>query len=715
MLLNCVGALLILSNESSRTLNLTWSLDSKSFIENLFSSLSPYAISSGSTTFPGIPPFFRVLLNTFASIDESMDGDYPAKASVDILERDCVWNGAAVANSACLPRIDSMDGDIEREIDSAMKDLDIVIPSIRDLEFLNAWRPQIEGLHVIIIQDGDPSRVLHIPDWVDYELYSHIDIDRHLGTESWIISKGDASIRNFGFLVSKKKFVWTLDDDCLPVDGQNAPREHLRNLLTPSIPHLFNTLHDPYRVGSDFVRGYPYSLRNGVKTAVSHGLWLHAPDYDAPTQLLKQAERNTILVHATDTVPHGVMFPMCSMNVAFNTDLLGPAVMQGLMGKGQPWARYDDMLSGWAIKVVTDHLNIGVKSGLPYIRHNKASNPFVNLSKEYLGLFWQEHLIPYFKSIRLPPAASSSSESYVALADLILTDLGKFHPYFIRLSVAMVTWVKLWDISRAGKLVFIPSRKSEISSPIRRVAVFTIVRNEPVFLPIWVRYYSKHFANRDIYIIDNGSTDNSTKNLPVQVLEKISDGYFDHKWLTATVSAFQAELLNSGYTHVLFAEADEIVVADPALFPHGLREYVATFSGLHTRVTAWEVVEQPGEYPCNFERTLLSARRYFKRDSRYDKPLLSSLPLSYTLGFHGSTPLPSRDNNLWMLHLNKACRLYAHDRAMWKAKQVFREDEVLAGHGTQHHLTENTFDAWFTVDLKDLEMIPQSLLDPPIV
>jgi len=37
--------------------------------------------------------------------------------------------------------------------------------------------------------------------------------------------------------------------------------------------------------GADFVRGYPFSLREGVPTAVSHGLWLNIPDYDAPTQV----------------------------------------------------------------------------------------------------------------------------------------------------------------------------------------------------------------------------------------------------------------------------------------------------------------------------------------------------------------------------------------------------------------------------------------------
>lgn len=73
----------------------------------------------------------------------------------------------------------------------------------------------------------------------------------------------------------------------------NALEQHIKNLLTPSTPFFFNTLYDPYRDGADFVRGYPFSLREGVPTAVSHGLWLNIPDYDAPTQLVKPRERNT--------------------------------------------------------------------------------------------------------------------------------------------------------------------------------------------------------------------------------------------------------------------------------------------------------------------------------------------------------------------------------------------------------------------------------------
>ena len=75
----------------------------------------------------------------------------------------------------------------------------------------------------------------------------------------------------------------------------NALAQQIQNLLTPSTPLFFNDLYDPYREGADFVRGYPFSLREGVSTAISHGLWLNIPDHDAPTQLVKPRERNTRL------------------------------------------------------------------------------------------------------------------------------------------------------------------------------------------------------------------------------------------------------------------------------------------------------------------------------------------------------------------------------------------------------------------------------------
>ena len=51
------------------------------------------------------------------------------------------------------------------------------------------------------------------------------------------------------------------------------------------------------------------------------------------------------------TIPKGSLFPMCGMNLAFDRELIGPAMYFGLMGDGQPIGRYDDMWAGWCVKV----------------------------------------------------------------------------------------------------------------------------------------------------------------------------------------------------------------------------------------------------------------------------------------------------------------------------------------------------------------------------
>lgn len=57
-------------------------------------------------------------------------------------------------------------------------------------------------------------------------------------------------------------------------------------------------------------------------------------------------------VDAVLTIPKGTLFPMCGMNLAFDRELIGPAMYFGLMGDGQPIGRYDDMWAGWCIKVI---------------------------------------------------------------------------------------------------------------------------------------------------------------------------------------------------------------------------------------------------------------------------------------------------------------------------------------------------------------------------
>lgn len=100
---------------------------------------------------------------------------------------------------------------------------------------------------------------------------------------------------------------------------------------------------------------------------------------------------------------------------------------------------------GCGFQVICDHLSLGVKTGLPYIWHSKASNPFVNLKKEYKGIYWQEEIIPFFQSVVLPKECTTVQQCYIELSKLVKEKLGSVDPYFQKLGDAMVTWIEAWQ------------------------------------------------------------------------------------------------------------------------------------------------------------------------------------------------------------------------------------------------------------------------------
>ncbi|OAY69242.1 UDP-arabinopyranose mutase 3 [Ananas comosus] len=312
-------------------------------------------------------------------------------------------------------------------------ELDIVIPTIRNIEFFEK-----------------------VPEGFDYEIYNRNDINRILGRKASCISFEDSACRCFGYMVSKKKYIYTIDDDCFVAKDPsgmeiNALEQHIKNLLSPSTPFFFNTLYDPYREGADFVRGYPFSLREGVPTAISHGLWLNIPDYDARTQLIKPLERNTRYVEAVLTIPKGTFFPMCGMNLAFNCELPCPAMYFGLMIF--LYTNYCYFVKCWFCGGDLQPLGLGCEDGdgFPYIWHSKASNPFVNLKKECNGIYWQEEIISFFQSAALPKECDTVQKCYTELAKQVREKLGKVDDYFNKLADAMVTWIEAWDELNASR------------------------------------------------------------------------------------------------------------------------------------------------------------------------------------------------------------------------------------------------------------------------
>lgn len=345
------------------------------------------------------------------------------------------------------------------EVSVSENEVDIVIAALHsDLtSFMDEWRPVFSRFHLIIVKDPDLKEELTIPSGFDLHVYTKTDIDRIVGSSSAgptaasLLFSG-YSCRYFGYLVSQKKYIICIDDDCVPARDDkgnlvDAVAQHIDNLTTPATPFFFNTLYDPYRKGTDFVRGYPFSLRNGVTCAVSCGLWLNQADYDAPTQALKPAQRNSRYVDAVLTVPLRAMMPLSGINIGVNREVVGPAMLPALKlgreGKVR-WETVEDIWCGMCMKVVCDHLAVGVKSGLPYVWRKERGDAVESLKKEWEGVKLMEEVVPFFQSVRLSKAAVTAEDCIIEMAAAVKERLSSVDPVFARASEAMVEWVKLW-------------------------------------------------------------------------------------------------------------------------------------------------------------------------------------------------------------------------------------------------------------------------------
>jgi len=253
---------------------------------------------------------------------------------------------------------------------------------------------------------------------------------------------------------------------------------------------------------------------------------------------------------------------------------------------------------------------------------------------------------------------------------------------------------------------------------LRERAVFTIVQNEPVFLPLWLTYYRRHFEAADIYVLDHDSTDGSTAGLDgwCHVVPVHRGKSFDHQWLRGTVQAFQQFLLQS-YRAVLFAEADELVVADPTRH-HGLAGYIRNLRAPAACCTGYNIVHYPDEPELRFDLPILRQRRYWHRASRYCKRLLSTVPLAWSVGFHEETRIPQAapDPGLFLFHLHRVDYGYCLARHRAAAGRDWNELDVRICHGWQNRIVDDEpFHRWFYGDHEpggaEREIIPEHLRD----
>jgi Glycosyl transferase family 2 len=245
-----------------------------------------------------------------------------------------------------------------------------------------------------------------------------------------------------------------------------------------------------------------------------------------------------------------------------------------------------------------------------------------------------------------------------------------------------------------------------------RRAVLTMAHNEPVFLPIWLGYYSRFFAPDDIYVLDHDSSDGSTERDGF-VRIPVSHESVDHTWMVRTIEGHQRELLDR-YDVVLVTDVDEIVAPRPEC--GRLDSYIDRLDEEFVNCLGYEVIHLVDrEGPFDPSRGVLDQRRYWFRSNAYSKPALALKPIRWVPGFHtredGRTQI---DPDLCMIHLHRM------DYQICLARHGYRRglrwnERDLAHNWARHNLIvdEPEFARWFYEDnsYDDLEIVVQPI--PP--
>jgi hypothetical protein len=199
-------------------------------------------------------------------------------------------------------------------------------------------------------------------------------------------------------------------------------------------------------------------------------------------------------------------------------------------------------------------------------------------------------------------------------------------------------------------------------------------------------------------VLDHDSTDGSTAAIAgrANVVPIHRDTSFDHEWLLETVQRFQAFLLSS-YDTVLFAEADEFVLCDPAVHP-SLRAYLDALEAPAACCTGFNVVQYPDEAPLRPGAGVLAQRRWWHRSDAYSKRVVARAPLAWTRGFHEEWRYRdiAPDPGLLMVHLHRADYARCLQRHRATAARRWSPADVDSGQGFQNRIAdEDEFRHWF--------------------
>ena len=189
------------------------------------------------------------------------------------------------------------------------------------------------------------------------------------------------------------------------------------------------------------------------------------------------------------------------------------------------------------------------------------------------------------------------------------------------------------------------------------VLVMTMVRDESEMLPRWVDHYGRHVGTDHLLVLDDQTTDGSTDDLPCTVhrLPSLAGKKYERTRMQLVSGLARGYL--AAYDWVVFVDADEFLVPDPALHPD-LRSYLAAREDREVVApVALNVVHVTGaEGPLRRGEPVLGQRRCATFAPIMCKPSVKRVPAQWRWASHGIEAEFAVDPELFMVHLKFADR-----------------------------------------------------------